>query len=195
MHTIVLGLARAARLPALETRHSSTTVLGFFAFLAGVVAIAVVSSAALVTGQPFVFPSLGPTAFLLFYTPSAVASSPRSAVAGHLIGVAAGYLSLAVFGLRDHAPALLEGVTGARVGAAALSLGLCSAVMVWLRVPHPPACSTTLIVSLGLLRELDQLAVLMLGVVVLVTVGLAINRLAGVDYPAWRAPAPPAGRV
>lgn len=193
MHTIVLGLARTARLPALEARHSSTVVLGFFAFVAGLVAIAVMSSAALITGQPFVFPSLGPTAFLLFYTPTAPASSPRNAVSGHLIGVGAGYLSLALFGLTDNPAALLEGVTGARVGAAALSLGLCSAVMVWLRVPHPPACSTTLIVSLGLLRQFDQLAVLMLGVVLLVALGFAINRLAGVDYPAWRAAVQPNG--
>jgi CBS domain-containing membrane protein len=94
----------------------------------------------------------------------------------------------------DHAPALVEGVTWGRVGAAALSLGLTSAAMVWLRVSHPPACSTTLIVSLGLLREFDQLAVLMVGVALLVGLGFSINRLAGVDYPRWRA-APPAGEA
>jgi hypothetical protein len=33
------------------------------------------------------------------------------------------------------------------------SLGLACALMVWIHGPHPPACSTTLIVSLGLLRE------------------------------------------
>ena len=54
-------------------------------------------------------------------------------------------------------------------------------------------CSTTLIVSLGLLRQFDQLAVLMLGVVLLVTLGFAINRLAGVDYPLWRPAVPPTG--
>jgi hypothetical protein len=46
-------------------------------------------------------------------------------------------------------------------------------------------------VSLGLLRQFDQLAVLMLGVVLLVALGFAINRLAGVDYPPWRAAVPP----
>jgi CBS domain-containing membrane protein len=40
-------------------------------------------------------------------------------------------------------------------------------------------------VSLGLLTELKQLGVLMLGVLFLVVQGLAINRLAGIDYPIW----------
>jgi len=61
--------------------------------------------------------------------------------------------------------------------------------MVWCRVPHPPAGATTLIVSLGILREPWQLAVLMLAVVLLVAQGFVINRLAGLDYPLW-APRP-----
>jgi CBS domain-containing membrane protein len=51
--------------------------------------------------------------------------------------------------------------------------------------PHSPAGATTLIVSLGLLTELDQLGVLMLGVLFLLVQGFVINRLAGIDYPIW----------
>ena len=54
---------------------------------------------------------------------------------------------------------------------------------VWARVPHPPAGATTLIVSLGILREPEQLAVLMAAVVLLVVQGFVINRLAGIAYP------------
>jgi len=57
--------------------------------------------------------------------------------------------------------------------------------MVWAHVPHPPAGATTLIVSLGILREPWQLAVLMLAVVLLVIQGFVINRLAGIPYPLW----------
>jgi CBS domain-containing membrane protein len=91
-------------------------------------------------------------------------------------------------GLTEDPPALATSVTGARVGAAALSLALTSAAMVWARVPHPPAGATTLIVSLGILREPEQLAVLMLAVVLLVAQAFAINRLAGIDYPLWSPP-------
>ena len=160
-------------------------VLGLFAFVNGLIAIGAMAGVALVTGEPFVFPSLGPTAFLLFYTPMLPASCPRNALGGHLIGAAAGYLALVAFGLTSDAPALAAGVTGARVGAAALSLGLTSGAMVWARVPHPPAGATTLIVSLGILREPEQLAVLMVAVFLLVVQGFVINRLAGIDYPVW----------
>ncbi len=75
MAAIVRGLARRFRLPALERRHSTRLVLGLFAFVNGVIAIAVMATLALVTGQPFGFPSLGPTAFLLFYAPGVLAAT------------------------------------------------------------------------------------------------------------------------
>jgi CBS-domain-containing membrane protein len=189
MSDVVLGLASRLRLDALMARYNSTAVLGAFALLNGFISIALMSLLALLTGQPFIFPSLGPTAFLLFYTPHAAAASPRNTFLGHLIGAACGYLALVVFGLLNAGPALATGVDGARAGAAGLSLGLTAGLMVWFRVPHPPAGATTLIVSLGILTRLDQLAVLMLGVALLLVQGFAINRLAGLDYPLW-APRP-----
>lgn len=188
MATIVFGLARRARIASLVERHDSTTVLGLFAFVNGVIAIAILSCAALITGAPLIFPSLGPTAFLLFYTPLLPAASPRNTLIGHGIGAAAGYLSLVVFGLTANAAALVEGVTWSRVGAAALSLGLTSGVMVWARAPHPPAGATTLIVSLGILRRPVDLLVLMLAVALMVVQGFVINRLAGIEYPRWATP-------
>jgi CBS-domain-containing membrane protein len=185
MSDVVLGLARRLRLESLTEHHSSVFVLGLFAFLNGLLSIGLMSLVALATGQPFVFPSLGPTAFLLFYTPHLPTASPRNTIAGHLIGVLAGYASLALFGLLHNPPALVAGVDAARVGAAALSLGLTAGLMVWLKVPHPPAGATTLIVSLGLIATIPKLGVLMLGVLLLVAQGFAINRLAGIDYPLW----------
>lgn len=185
MATIVHGLADRLRVPALTARHDSTVVLAVFAFLNGLIAIGVMSLIAFVTGEPFIFPSLGPTAFLLFYTPLLPAACPRNTLGGHAIGAAAGYLALVVFGLTDAAPALATSVTGARIGAAALSLGLTSGVMVLARVPHPPAGATTLIVSLGIFREPEQLLVLMVAVALPVVQGFVINRLAGIPYPLW----------
>lgn len=188
MAAVLYGLAQRLQLPALTKRHSSTLVLGVFAFTNGLVSIGLMAAAALATGAPLIFPSLGPTAFLLFYTPLQPAASPRNTLGGHLIGAVAGYLSLAAFGLLHEAPALTTGVTGPRVAAAALSLGLTSGVMVWTKLPHPPAGATTLIVSLGILREPWQLAVLMLAVALLAVQGLVINRIAGIPYPIWSLP-------
>lgn len=185
MYTVLGGLARRFRIPALVERHDSVSVMGLFAFVNGLISIGLMAGAALITGAAFIFPSLGPTAFLFFYTPTSPAASPKNTVMGHLIGAAAGYLSLVVFGLTEAAPALATQVTGNRVGAAALSLALTSGLMVWLKVPHPPAGATTLIVSLGILRTPFQLAVLMLAVVLLTIQGFVINRAAGIDYPIW----------
>ena len=88
MAAIVHGLAARARLPALLRRYDRVTVLGFFAGINGVISIGLMAFAALVTDAPFVFPSLGPTAFLLFYTPLAVTACPRNTLCGHAIGAA-----------------------------------------------------------------------------------------------------------
>lgn len=123
----------------------------------------------LVTSEPWVFPSLGPTLMTLLSTPHLVDARPRAVVVGHLIGIAAGYLALAATGLASAPSALEQGLTGRRVLAAALSLGLTSLVVESLATPQPPAGATTLIVSLGLLRTPRQLLV-MAGAVVAVTV-------------------------
>ncbi|MCB1245719.1 MAG: HPP family protein, partial [Acidimicrobiia bacterium] len=82
MNTVVFGLARRMRVSSLVKRHSSTNVMGFFAFANGVLSIGIMSAVALVTGSPFIFPSLGPTAFLFFYTPTAPSASPKNTVFG-----------------------------------------------------------------------------------------------------------------
>jgi CBS domain-containing membrane protein len=190
MSDVVLGVARRFRLPALEQRHNSTFVLGIFAGVNGLISIGLMSLAAFATQEPLVFPSLGPTAFLLFYTPHIPSAWPRNTICGHLIGAGAGYLSLVVFGLTNSPAAIAHGVSGPRVGAAALSLGLTALLMVWFKVPHPPAGATTLIVSLGVLTTLPQLGELMLAVLLLVVQGIVINRLAGVEYPWWTGASP-----
>lgn len=182
---IVEGLSRRVRIPSLTARHSSTSVMGLFALVNGVISIGLMAGAALVTGKPYVFPSLGPTAFLLFYTPTLPSASPRNTVCGHAIGASVGYVALVVFGLTQAGPALSTGVTLPVVGAAAFSLGITSGLMVWLRVPHPPAGATTLIVSMGILHTPQDLAVLMIAVVLLVLQAYVINHLAGIPYPRW----------
>ncbi|WP_129843694.1 HPP family protein [Streptomyces sp. RFCAC02] len=176
---------RALRLTALTERFPRTPVRALYCGLNGFVALLVMALLALITHAPFLFPSLGPTAFLLFHTPQAPAAAPRNSVGGHLIGVAAGWLALAVTGLTGTEPNL-EGVTWRRALAAALALGLTCALMPPLGLAHPPAGATTLIVALGLLRTPAELAVMMLAVVLLCVQGLTINRLAGIPYPLWR---------
>ena len=52
----------------------------------------------MISGSPLVFPSLGPTAFLLFHDPTLPAASPRNTLCGHAIGILCGYGSLWLMG-------------------------------------------------------------------------------------------------
>lgn len=159
-------------------RWRTRSRLALFHLAGGGLSIGLVAAVALCFESSFLFPSLGPTAFLLFYTPESEVSSPRSTLLGHLIGALAGWLSLAVFGLLDAPPALVAGVDWPRVGAAALSLGGTSALMVLLDAVHPPAGATTLIVSLGLMPSLWQIPILMGAMLLLLGQAMILNRLA-----------------
>jgi CBS domain-containing membrane protein len=74
-----------------------------------------------------------------------------------------------------------------RILSAALSLSTTGALMVLLRVNHPPAGATTMIVSLGILSRPWYLLVIEAAVILLTIQAFAINRLAGLPYPLWQA--------
>src|SRR5215467_3475995 len=184
----VHGLAVRFGLRRLQQRHGSRAVLGTYVLINSAISIGILAGIAALTQQPFVFPSLGPTAFLLFYAAMGAQAAPRNVFCGHLIGALAGYLALVIFGLTT-VPANLSDISAPRIGAVTLCLCLTLSLMVWLNVPHAPAGATTMIVGLGLLRTPFQLTVLMIAVVLLIVQGILINRLARVPYPLW-APRP-----
>jgi CBS domain-containing membrane protein len=152
----------------------------------GFITIGLLGLLALLTGSPFVFPSLGPTAYLFFFSPLSESSSPRNTILGHAIGLVCGYgayllavASIPPFGMNP-------GVHGPRLLAAALSLSATGALMALFRVSHPPAGATTLIVSLGIISQPKELVIIEVAVILLTVQAFAINRLAGIPYPIWR---------
>jgi CBS-domain-containing membrane protein len=58
--------------------------------------------------------------------------------------------------------------------------------MILFRSAHPPAGATTLLVSLGAITRPLHLLVIEVALSLLVLQAIAINRLAGLDYPLWR---------
>lgn len=136
----------------------------------GAAGLAAIGLLALVSGQPMLFPSLGPTLMLTLDSPHLPSARPGNALVGHYVGIAAGVASLAVTGLLDAPPVLQAGVTLPRIAAAALSLGLTAAVLRLLRSPHPPAGATTLIVSLGLMTTVTELVAIAVSVAALTAV-------------------------
>jgi CBS-domain-containing membrane protein len=61
-----------------------------FTFVNSLVTITILAGLAMIVRAPFVFPSLGPTAFLFFFVPRSPAATPRHAIYGHAIGLSAG---------------------------------------------------------------------------------------------------------
>jgi CBS-domain-containing membrane protein len=180
-----MGLVGRLRLTRLLGRFDERLVMTAFMLVNGFVTIAILAILAMLTRTPFVFPSLGPTAFLFFFTPTLPTASPRNTIYGHALGIACGYVALLACGLTHAPPVILAGVDFARVLAAALSLSLTGALMILLKAPHPPAGATTLIISLGIVTRPFYLLIIELAVALLTAQAYAINRLAGVDYPLW----------
>src|SRR5260370_25763 len=173
------------RLSSLLQPRSNIAARALFSAISSGISLAVMATAAVLTHSRFVFPSLGPTAFLFFTTPTAPSPSPRNTIIGHAIGACAGYFSLVVTGLTLAGPALIFGVTLRHVIAAGLSLALTAGFMVLLNVPYPPAGATTLLVSLGIMSKPAHLGVLMLAVGVLTLQAIIINRFLGIPFPLW----------
>jgi CBS domain-containing membrane protein len=159
-----------------------------YTFIGSLLAIGLSGLWAYLVKQPLVFPSLGATAFLIFETPLAEVGTPRNTIIGHMVGVAAGAASLALFGLLDAPSVYVAGVTLGRVGAIALAVALTGGILRLLRAAHPPAGATTIIVASGLLAKPRQMLDVLIGVLLLTIAGWLLNRLMGVPAPIWRAP-------
>jgi CBS domain-containing membrane protein len=135
--------------------------------------------------EPLVFPSLGATAFLFFETPMAEVASIRNTLIGHTVGALVAFFWLEVFGLVGEPSAIVAGFTADRVACIALSLAFTGGILRLLRAAHPPAGATTVIVSVGLLTTVHEVAILLAGVALLSIAAWSLNRALGVPAPAW----------
>ena len=133
----------------------------------------VAGATAVATGSPFLFPSLGPSAYVLVTDPDAEAAAPRRVVGGHVIGVVAGLLSYHLFArglIVTSLPPAGSLELGRLAVSGVLAVVLTTAGMVATDLRHAPACATTLIVGLGLLSTPFEGAVVVVAVVLLVAV-------------------------
>jgi CBS domain-containing membrane protein len=181
----ILSLLQKLRLDWLLHHFPPRLVRSLYVFVNGFITIGVLALLALVSRNPFVFPSLGPTAYLLFFSPLGKTSSPRNTILGHAIGLICGYAAFILTGAGTLPFGVHPDIFWPRILAAALSLSATGAFMVLLDVSHPPAGATTLIVSLGIISRPRELVIIEVAVFLLVAQALVINRLAGLPYPLW----------
>jgi CBS domain-containing membrane protein len=140
---------------------------------------------AIVVDSAFLFVSLGPIILQAIERPLAPASSPRSTILGNGIALAVGYACLAAFGLRAAPSSLDAGVTVTRAAAAVVAIGATGALITLVRAIHPPAGATTLLVTLGIVKDPERLAIVFAGVVLVSACACALDRLAKIPMPIW----------
>jgi CBS-domain-containing membrane protein len=160
-----------------------------FLLTAGVTALGTITVMAHLTNLMLLFPPLGPSAFILFYTPLAETASPRNVVLAHTLALLAGLGSLALTDsvFPDAAVHTTAGLNWAKVAAIALAMGLASSAMVMLGCIHPPAAATALIAAMGFLDNMVQVGGVLIAVIILVLEAVFFNRiLGGLAYPLWR---------
>ncbi|HET6868064.1 MAG TPA: HPP family protein [Solirubrobacteraceae bacterium] len=169
-------------------RHWRNNGNAVYTFIGSLFAIGFSGLWAYAVKEPLVFPSLGATAFLIFETPMAEIGTPRNTIVGHTVGILAGAVSLAIFGLLNSPSLYVSGLTLGRVCAMALAVALTGGVLRLIRSAHPPAGATTIIVASGLLHTPRQMLDVLVGVVLLTIAGWLLNRAMGVPAPRWAAP-------
>lgn len=140
--------------------------------------ILVVGVIGLIAGQPWLLPSLGPTAYLQVEYPGLPSARIYNIIVGHYVGIVAGLIGIAIFGLWS-TPSVLSShhLLPAWVGAATVTIFLTIIINMFLRASHPPAAATTLLVSLGAFTTQTQILSLIIGVLILAIIGDIFRRI------------------
>ena len=131
----------------------------------------------LAAGNLWLFPSLGPTAFLQVTAPLQANARFYNTLVGHLIGVAAAVGAVLLLGA-DGEPSVFvqKELFPLRVWASALAVALTLLFQLLLRAEHPPAAATTLLISLGGFGPGKDLAFLLVGVLIIAFTGELLRR-------------------
>jgi hypothetical protein len=121
------------------------------------------------SGNAFIFPSLGPTAYLMADDWNSRLSL-REVLGGHICGVIGG--SISYFWIVSPATMIdlpgLQSEAGLQIApGAGLAIFLTSVLMILTKTSHPPACATTLIISLGFLPKMHDGLIIIFAVAVL----------------------------
>lgn len=162
----------------------------YTALLGGAGAVTLLALLGLATGDPFVYPPIGASAFLIFSMPEVPSAAPRNAIGGQVCGVAGGAGALAAFGLLHRHGGVAGDMSGARAGAIGVSLLLATVLMLLFKVSHPAAGATALMISLGIVTSPSEWLELLGAVVLMCAMGVVVNRWAGITYPLWSPPVP-----
>jgi len=139
-------------------------------FLVGVIGLA--------AHRPWIFASLGPTAYLHAENPEHRSSRFYNTVAGHLVALGSGFFAVWVLNAWKAPDVMATGhLTMARVWTSTIAIGVTILLVLALRASHQPAGATTPLVALGTFQTFNDAIVVMIGVLLIAAIGEPIRRL------------------
>ncbi len=181
---LIWQVSKVARLRFwfLASRFDAFSLSLFFLFAGSICSVAVVGLAAWLVSWNLIFPSLGPTIFLQFYSPGSAMSCPRNTILGHLTGAVIGLL---FFWIGTYFHIVSGGTDLENVLLAGLALGTGGAFMAFTRLLHPPAASTILIGAFGMVERPEDMLAIVFSAAVLSFLAWVVHKMAGIRFPAW----------
>ena len=140
--------------------------------------ILVAGLTALWSGHPWLFSSLGPTAYELTEKPELRSARAYNILVGHAVGIACGFAAVAA----THAwyvPTTNANAfpTVARVCAATIAVFATVLINLLLKSGQPAALATTLLISLGNMQTAASALWLFIGVLIITILGEPIRRV------------------
>jgi len=135
--------------------------------------------AGLAFGRLVLFPSLGPSALMMAHFPDHRTSRFYNVVVSHLLGLASGFVVVAILGLAN-APSVVDAnrITVARVAACILAIALATGLELAFDAVHPPGAATTLLVALGTFKpSIRDAATVVAGILIVAAVGDVARRI------------------
>lgn len=121
------------------------------------------------TGSLFIFPSLGPTAYILAFDDQ-LSYSASVVIGGHGCGIVGGLISYMFIVNPVQLLHLAEPLSSIGLQLAlgsVISLMITAFLMLWFQISHPPACATTLIVSLGIMPHWQDGMLILIAVTIM----------------------------
>lgn len=129
-------------------------------------AMLVLGALSLLVQAPLLFPAIGASAALVLLAPAAPGAQPKCILLGHTLGALLGWVCVQTIAGGAQG-SLAQLTTPALLVSGSVALAATVAALIVVRIPHPPAAATTMIVGMGLLPHAEQVLAL------IVSAGLA----------------------
>lgn len=142
------------------------------------VLILIVGITAWAAGQPWLFASLGPTAYEQAEKPHMNSARLYNVLVGHFVALGCGFLGVAIMSAWG-APKVnaTTFISMARLGASVIAVAVTTLLCLKLKASQPAALATTLLVTLGPYDTARGALWIAAGVVIIAAVGEPVRRM------------------